>query len=156
MKFESLAETVKQHLSVDGHQPESLTTNVGSSQADIEDNAAMLESASLSQIALPASERAAAVTVRNKKLQKILAELTDVVNTLAIETSIIQKKMPENLVFLQKKIDFGIFARAIFITWTRSRSWWRWFRKCRQATMMMASCPHRRSPICEPQIGQCG
>ena len=47
MKVEALSRTVKQQLSSDGHQRETLTANTASSRAALQDGAAMTQNASL-------------------------------------------------------------------------------------------------------------
>merc|ERR1719414_1143082 len=112
--FNAYAEWCKDQAQDDGHQQETLTASIASTNAAIENFAAKAESATAdisslaSQIASADSELTAASAVREKEAKdfsKSEAELLDVVDTLQRAISIIQKEMAKNPAFLQKKID---------------------------------------------------
>merc|ERR1719414_2422993 len=112
--FNAYAEWCKDQAQDDGHQQETLTASIASTNAAIENFAAKAESATAdisslaSEIASADSEFTAASAVREKEAKdfsKSEAELVDVVDTLQRAISIIQKEMSKNPAFLQKKID---------------------------------------------------
>ena len=112
--FNAYAEWCKDQAQDDGHQLETLTASIASTNAAIENYAARAESATAdisslaSQIASADSELTAARGVREKEAKdfsKSESELLDVVDTLQRAISIIQKKKAKNPAFLQKNID---------------------------------------------------
>eukprot|EP00450_Noctiluca_scintillans_P037561 CAMPEP_0194549592 /NCGR_PEP_ID=MMETSP0253-20130528/95285_1 /TAXON_ID=2966 /ORGANISM="Noctiluca scintillans" /LENGTH=308 /DNA_ID=CAMNT_0039397023 /DNA_START=76 /DNA_END=1000 /DNA_ORIENTATION=- len=123
--FNAYAEWCKEQAQDDGHQHETLSANIASTKAAIQDDAAKAESAGAdvsslaSEIASSDSELAAAKAVREKEAKDFgesEAELVDVVDTLQRAISIIQKEMAKNPAFLQELVDVvDTLQRAISI-----------------------------------------